>query len=96
MITLKNAKLTFGVKPLFVGLEMCISKGDKICLVGRNGSGKSTLLKILSGVLEADEAEMYVQPGLKISYMPQDADNLDYPTLRDVVLSGLEKYDPSL
>jgi len=96
ILTLKNAKLTFGVKPLFMGLELNIVKGDKICLVGRNGSGKSTLLKVLSGVLEADEAELFVQPGVKISYMPQEADCLEYKTLRDVVLSGLEKYDESL
>ena len=96
IITLKNAKLTFGVKPLFVGLELNISKGDKICLVGRNGSGKSTLLKVLSGVLEADEAEMYVAPNLKISYMPQEAECAQYQTLREVVLSGLEKYDAAL
>lgn len=96
LITLKNTKLTFGVKPLFEGLELNIIKGDKICLVGRNGSGKSTLLKILSGVLEADEGEMYVEPGIQISYMPQEADCHEYKTLRDVVLSGLIKYDPSL
>ena len=30
IITLKNAKLTFGVKPLFQGLELVLSKGDKI------------------------------------------------------------------
>ncbi len=96
LITLKNAKLTFGIKPLFVGLEMSVSKGDKICLVGRNGSGKSTLLKVLSGVIEADEAEMYVEPATKIAYMPQEADCTQYQTLREVVLSGLEKYDPSL
>ncbi len=89
--TLKNAKLTFGVKPLFIGLELNILRNDKICLVGRNGSGKSTLLKILSGVIEPDEAEMYVKPNLKISYMPQEADCLNYKTLRDVVLSGLEQ-----
>ena len=96
ILTLKNARLTFGVKPLFVGLELNISKGDKICLVGRNGSGKSTLLKVLSSVIEADEAELFVQPGTKISYMPQEADCLSYRTLREVVLSGLEKYDASL
>ncbi|HCU58822.1 MAG TPA: elongation factor 3 [Alphaproteobacteria bacterium] len=95
ILTVKNAKLTFGVKPLFVGLELNIVRGDKICLVGRNGSGKSTLLKVLSGVIEADEAEIFVQPGVKISYMPQEADCLEYATLRDVVLSGLEKYDES-
>ncbi|MBR1915212.1 MAG: ABC-F family ATP-binding cassette domain-containing protein [Alphaproteobacteria bacterium] len=96
MISVKNAKLTFGIKPLFVGLELNIVKGDKICLVGRNGSGKSTLLKVLSSVLEPDEAEIYVEPGIKISYMPQEADCLEQQTLRDIVLSGLEKYDPSL
>ncbi|MBR2299923.1 MAG: ABC-F family ATP-binding cassette domain-containing protein [Alphaproteobacteria bacterium] len=96
ILTIKNAKLTFGVKPLFTGLELNIVRGDKICLVGRNGSGKSTLLKVLSSVIEADEAEIFVQPGVKISYMPQEADCLEYETLRDVVLSGLEKYDESL
>jgi len=96
LITLKNIKLTFGVKPLFEGLELNISKGDKVCLVGRNGSGKSTLLKILSSVLEPDEGEIYIEPGLKVSYMPQEADCLECKTLREVVLSGLKKYDASM
>ena len=96
LITLKNTKLTFGVKPLFEGLELNIIKGDKICLVGRNGSGKSTLLKVISGVIEPDETEMYIEPGIKISYMPQEADCLEYENLRAVVLSGLEKYDATL
>ncbi len=96
ILTLKNARLTFGVKPLFVGLELNIVKGDKICLVGRNGSGKSTLLKVLSKVIEPDEGEFYIEPGIKISYMPQENDCMGYETLRDVVLSGLEKYDESL
>ena len=95
ILTIKNAKLTFGVKPLFTGLELNILKGDKICLVGRNGSGKSTLFKVLSGVIDADEAEIFVQPGIKVSYMPQEADCLEYESLRDVILSGLDKYDPS-
>ncbi len=96
ILTLKNTKLTFGVKPIFSGLELNIIKGDKICLIGRNGSGKSTLLKVLSGVIEADESDMFIQPGIKISYMPQDSDCNQFDTLRDVVLSGLEKYDSSL
>ena len=95
IITLKNAKLTFGIKPLFVGLELNISKGDKICLVGRNGSGKSTLLKVVSGVLEPDEAEIYIEPGLKIAYMPQENDCMSYNTLKDVVLSGIASGDAS-
>ncbi len=88
--TMKDVWLSFGLNPLFTGIEMSVSRGDKICLVGRNGSGKSTLLKIISGQIEAEKAEIFIQPGTKISYMPQEPDFSGYRTLREVVLSGLE------
>ena len=87
---IKDAWLSFGLKPLFTGAELNISRGDKVCLVGRNGSGKSTLLKVISGVIEPDKAEIFIQPGTKISYMPQEPDFSAFNTLREVVLSGLE------
>ena len=90
--TLKNAHLSFGLNPLFTGVELNISRGDKICLVGRNGSGKSTLLKVISGIIEADNAEVFIHPGINISYMPQEADFSQYSSLREVILSGLKNY----
>ena len=92
--TIKNAHLSFGLNPLFTGVELNISRGDKICLVGRNGSGKSTLLKVISGLIEPDDAEIFIQPGTHISYMPQEADYSMYGSLREVVLSGLRKITP--
>ncbi len=89
IMTIKGAKLSFGSNQLFSDVELYINRGDKICLVGRNGSGKSTLLKVISGVIEADDGEIFIQPGIKISYMPQDPDFSAFKTLRDVVLSGL-------
>ncbi len=89
IMTIKGAKLRFGTKQLFTDVELYINRGDKICLVGRNGCGKSTLLKVISGVIEADDGDIFIQPGVKISYMPQDPDFSGYQTLRDVVLSGL-------
>lgn len=89
--TLRDISLTFGVKPLFTSVSLNICKGDKICLVGRNGCGKSTLLKIISGKIEADSGEKFIQPGIKISYMEQEADFSSYKTLKDVVVGGLVK-----
>ncbi len=89
--TTKDAKLTFGLNPLFVGVDLYINRGDKICLVGRNGCGKSTLLKVIAGQIEADDGEFFMQPGVRIGYMPQEPDFTGFKTLREVVEAGLPK-----
>lgn len=89
--TLKNIRLRFGTNELFRGIELYINRGDKISLVGRNGCGKSTLLKIIAGIQEPDDGEIFIQPNTSVGYMPQDADLSGYKTLREVVLSGLKK-----
>lgn len=93
--TLKDIKLRFGTNQLFRGVELYINRGDKISLVGRNGSGKSTLLKIIAGLQEPDEGEIFIQPNTTIGYMPQETDLSAYKTLRDVVLSGLKDEESS-
>lgn len=87
--TLRNISLTFGVKPLFTSVSLNICRGDKICLVGRNGSGKSTLMKIISGMIEPDNGEVFIQPATKVAYMEQEADFTSFKTLKEVVLSGI-------
>ncbi len=93
--TLRDISLTFGTNPLFRSVSLNLCKGDKVCLIGRNGSGKSTLLKIISGVLEPDNGEIFIQPGTKISYMEQESNFSDHETLRDVIIEGLPKKDRS-
>lgn len=88
--TIKDAHLSFGLHPLFTGLDLFIKRGDKTCLIGRNGSGKSTLLKVIAGMIEPDRAEIFIQPGIKISYMPQESDFSGYTSLKEVILSGLD------
>lgn len=94
--TLKGIALAFGDNQLFSDVELYINRGDKISLVGRNGSGKSTLLKIIAGVLEPDSGEVFIQPGVKVAYMPQEPDFGKCQTLREVVRSGIEDYTPEL
>jgi ATPase subunit of ABC transporter with duplicated ATPase domains len=42
-----------GGRALFDGLDLRLSSGDHVALVGRNGVGKSTLLEVLAGAAEA-------------------------------------------
>ena len=89
--TIRGAKLSFGLNPLFTNVDLYINKGDKICLVGRNGCGKSTLLKVIAQEIEPDDAEFFIQPGVRIGYMPQEPDFSGFKTLREVVEAGLPK-----
>ena len=93
ILTLKNIHLTFGGTPLLEGAEISVSKGDRICLVGRNGSGKSTLLKIAAGIDKPDDGERFVQPGTSLSYLPQEPNFEGYKTISDYVLADLNVED---
>jgi len=89
LIQLKDIRLTFGGTPLLTGVELSVSAGERVCLIGRNGSGKSTLLKIAAGLVEPDGGSRFVQPGATIRYLPQEPDFADHKTTLAYVEAGL-------
>jgi len=95
LIQLADIHLTFGGTPLLEGVELSVSAGERVCLVGRNGSGKSTLLKIAAGLVEPDGGERFVQPGAVVRYLPQEPDLSAFATTLAYVESGLgPAHDP--
>src|SRR3954462_8896690 len=89
LIQLKDIRLTFGGTPLLAGVELSVSSGERVCLIGRNGSGKSTVLKIAAGTVEPDGGTRFVQPGATIRYLPQEPDFGGYATTLAYVEAGL-------
>jgi len=88
-LTITDMALRFGATPLFDGIDLAIGERDRISLVGRNGSGKSTLLKVISGQVEADRGERFLQPGCHVTYLDQEPDLAGYKSLHDYIASGL-------
>jgi ABC-type polysaccharide/polyol phosphate transport system ATPase subunit len=43
------------------GVDLSVSAGRTLAVIGQNGSGKSTLLKILAGIYKPDEGEVLVR-----------------------------------
>jgi ATP-binding cassette subfamily F protein uup len=72
LIRLRGARVGFGGPPVFDNVDVRVGRGERICLVGRNGSGKSTLMKVLTQAIELDAGELYVHPGITVSYLPQE------------------------
>jgi ATP-binding cassette subfamily F protein uup len=89
LVQLKEIALTFGGTPLLEGVELSVSTGERVALVGRNGSGKSTLLKIAAGLIEPDRGSRFVQPGATVRYLPQEPDFADTASVLDYVEAGL-------
>ena len=75
-----KASLTFdGLnRPIIKGLELSVSRAQKIGIVGPNGAGKTTLLRLIQGEIKLDEGTIDVKPGVQIGYFHQDHRSLNF------------------
>ncbi|QNK82455.1 ABC-F family ATP-binding cassette domain-containing protein [Nakamurella sp. PAMC28650] len=67
-----------GDKMLFAGLDLVVSPGDVVGLVGVNGAGKSTLLRMLAGIDPPESGRISVSPpDATVGYLPQEVERPD-------------------
>ncbi len=87
LITVSNLTKSFGHRDIFSGLTFGVAKGERLAIVGANGVGKTTLLRILVGEDEASSGSFHRARGIRIGYLPQEADFDTQGTLWDECLS---------
>jgi ATPase subunit of ABC transporter with duplicated ATPase domains len=54
-------------------VDLELSQGDRLAIVGRNGTGKTTLLRALLGELELTAGRRWIGPGVVLGELPQGA-----------------------
>ncbi|WCN09304.1 ATP-binding cassette domain-containing protein [Marinomonas mediterranea] len=67
----------FDDKTILKPLDLVVSRGDRIGLIGPNGCGKSTFLKILLGQLEPSSGTVRQGTKLNVAYFDQLREQLD-------------------
>lgn len=56
---------------LLQGLSFDIQEGECVAILGRNGCGKTTLFRILTGEIDFDDGEVYVNPNKRLGLISQ-------------------------
>ncbi|WCK54920.1 ABC transporter ATP-binding protein [Aneurinibacillus sp. Ricciae_BoGa-3] len=99
MLSLQGLSYAFSdvgsAKPIFSDLSIDVQEGEFVSVIGASGSGKSTLFKLIAGLIEPDQGEIWLG-GVradsrlgKVGYMPQKDLLLPWKTVMDNVLLPL-------
>lgn len=91
VIGCKNIHKSYGIDVILKDITFNINEGDKVGFIGANGAGKSTLFKILTGELEQDSGDLFIDKNKKLGYLSQHLSLESYRTIYEEVLSVYEE-----
>lgn len=77
LLTATGIAKSLGGRPLFSDIDLLLSPGTKLGLLGANGSGKTTLLRVLAGEVAPDSGSVWHADGLRVVMFEQGRTSLD-------------------
>jgi len=60
MLSVRGITKAFGSNSVLKGVDLDITRGSVVALIGGNGAGKSTLMKIIMGIYQPDDGDIYL------------------------------------
>ena len=60
ILGLRDVHKSFGPKHVLAGIDLSVTRGEHIAILGKSGTGKSVLLRIILGLLAADRGTVSV------------------------------------
>ena len=73
VVELKDCTKRFPGVVALSHMQLAVKPGEILGLIGENGAGKSTLIKVLTGVHQADEGEIYVNGVKQVFHNPNES-----------------------
>jgi len=98
MLKVKNISFSYQEKPTIISISFELKKGRSMAIIGESGCGKSTLLKLIYGLYDLDEGQLFWKdievlgpkynliPGMDfMKYLAQDFDLMPFITVAENV-----------
>jgi phospholipid/cholesterol/gamma-HCH transport system ATP-binding protein len=76
IIELKGVSKSFGDKIILDKADLKIYEGDALVIIGPSGTGKSTILRIIAGLTEPDEGDIYIRGKKRLGFIEDHQDSL--------------------
>ncbi len=99
LLALRTISKSYGTRRLLDSVSLLVNRADRIGLVGENGAGKTTLGSIAAGLLAPDEGTRSLAPGLRVGFLPQEANLTDETSVQayfEGALGGLDQLQRDL
>ena len=99
-VELRKITKRFGTVTASNGVDLKVRRGSVHALLGENGSGKSSLMKILFGLYQKDEGQIFIngkeentlyvnKNTLRVYYDKDDIDNIDDIVVKQIGLHNI-------
>lgn len=107
MLSVKDISFSYIDKPNLKSVSFSLTKGKNLAIIGESGCGKSTLLKLIYGLHDLDEGQIFwnetevlgpkfhLIPGMPfMKYLAQDFDLMPFITVAENVGKYLSNFFP--
>jgi ATPase subunit of ABC transporter with duplicated ATPase domains len=71
-LMIEGISKAYGGNEVIQPFSALVTRGEKICVIGKNGVGKTTLVKMLAGELAPDDGHVKWGHQAQVGYLPQD------------------------
>ncbi|WP_416175541.1 ABC-F family ATP-binding cassette domain-containing protein [Clostridium sp.] len=86
ILSCKNIHKSYGIDTILNNVTFNINEEEKVGLIGPNGAGKSTLFKILTGKLDYDSGDLFIDKSKTLGYLAQHLSLESSNTIYDEML----------
>jgi phospholipid/cholesterol/gamma-HCH transport system ATP-binding protein len=71
VIVLREVAKAFDKRPVLAGIDLDVTRGETLVVIGKSGTGKSVLLKIIAGLMKPDAGTVAIN-GLRLDQVDRD------------------------